>query len=181
MTTVRSPSPLPTPALPRYCERPLIKPTAAAAPNLTNACNIVDVHQRVHTVVHLYSDPIRKTLDEDERADVWFVVVPDLVYERCRPQSVVPRWLQVKLPTRLSSGMARKLRTEVSMFDELNQDVVPYNFQPHFRNQLKAVLLDSNTPTQVVRESTLAPYDFLNKFGYPRRRIGGCQRSPETA
>lgn len=142
--------------------------------SLTNACNIVDVHQRVHSVVHLYSDPIKKTLDEDERADVWFVVVPDLVYERCRPQSVVPRGLQVTLPTRLSSGMVRKLRTEASMFDELNQDVVPYNFQPHFRNQLKAVLLDSNTPTQVVRESTLAPYDFLNKFGYPRRRIGGA-------
>ena len=78
------------------------------------------------------------------------------------------------MPTRLSSGMARKLRTDVSMFDELNEDVVPYRFQPHFRNQLKAVLLDSNTPTQVVRESTLAPYDFLNKFGYPRRRIGGA-------
>jgi hypothetical protein len=133
---------------------------------LTNACNNVDVHQRVHGVVHLYSVPIKKTLDEDEQADVWFVVVPDLVYERCRPKSVVPRGLQVKLPTRLSSGMAKKLRAEVSMFDELNEDVVPYKFQPHFRNQLKAVLLDSNIPTQVVRESTLAPYDFLNKFGY---------------
>ena len=32
--------------------------------SLTNACNIVDVHQRVHSVVHLYSDPIKKTLDE---------------------------------------------------------------------------------------------------------------------
>ena len=111
----------------------------------------------MHTVVHLYSDPIKKTLEEDERADVWFVVVPDFVYERCRPRSVVPRGLQVKLPTRLSSGMVKKLHAEVSMFDELNEDVVPYRFQPHFRNQLKAVLLDSNTPTQVVRESTLAP------------------------
>src|SRR5438105_4127318 len=77
-------------------------------------------------------------------------------------------------PASCRSGMVRKLRTEVSMFNELNEDVVPYKFQPHFRNQLKAVLLESNTPTQVVRESTLAPHDFLNKFGYPRRRIGGA-------
>jgi hypothetical protein len=41
-------------------------------------------------------------------------------------------------------------------------------------DELKAVLLEANTPTQVVRESTLAPTDFLNKFGYPRRRIGGA-------
>jgi hypothetical protein len=141
---------------------------------LIDACNVVDVHQRVHKVVHLYADPIRRTADEDERADVWFVVIPDLVYERCRPKSVVPDGLRIELPTRLSAGMAKKLKTEHSMFDELNEDAAPYRYEPHFRNQLKAVLLDSNTPTQVVRESTLAPNDFLNKWGYPSRRIGGA-------
>lgn len=70
--------------------------------------------------------------------------------------------------------MAKKLISEQSMFDELNEDVAPYRYEPHFRNQLKAVLLDSNTPTQVVRETTLAPNDFLNKRGYPRRQIGGA-------
>ena len=34
MITVRSPSPRPSPALPRYCDSPLINPTAAAAPNV---------------------------------------------------------------------------------------------------------------------------------------------------
>ncbi len=142
--------------------------------SLNDACNIVDVHQRVHKVVHMYSDPIKKTLDEDERADLWFVVVPDMVYERCRPQSVVPKGLRVSLPTRLSSGMAKRLRSEPSMFDQLNEDAVPYRFHPHFRNQLKAVLLGSNTATQVVRESTLTPSDFKNKLGYPARRVGGA-------
>lgn len=140
---------------------------------LEAACNVEDVHQRVHAVVRLYSDPIKKALEEDERADVWFVVVPDLVYERCRPLSTVPRGLRVQLPTKLSAGMVKKLQGGASMFEELNEDIVPYTFQPHFRNQLKAVLLDSGTPTQVVRESTLAPHDFLNKFGYPKRRTGG--------
>ena len=141
---------------------------------LIDACNIIDVHQRVHRVVHLYADPIRRTADEDERADVWFVVIPDIVYERCRPKSIVPDGLRIRLPTRLSAGMAKKLKTEHSMFDELNEDAAPYQYEPHFRNQLKAVLLDSKTPTQVVRESTLAPHDFLNKWGHPQRRIGGA-------
>ena len=69
---------------------------------LEAACNVEDVHQRVHAVVHLYSDPIKKALEEDERADLWFVVVPDLVYERCRPLSTVPKGLRVQLPTKLS-------------------------------------------------------------------------------
>src|SRR5882672_7368497 len=34
ITTVRLPSPLPRPALPRYWESPLMRPTAAAAPNV---------------------------------------------------------------------------------------------------------------------------------------------------
>jgi hypothetical protein len=145
---------------------------------LMDACNIADVHQRVHKVVHLYADPIRSSRDEDERADLWFVVVPDIVYERCRPLSHVPRGLQIKLPNRLGSGIVKRLLTDASMFDELNDDVAPYQFQPHFRNQLKALLLASEIPTQIVRESTLAPYDFLNKFGYPKRGVG---RASEVA
>jgi hypothetical protein len=142
---------------------------------LREACNIDDVHQRVHRVVRLYTDHIQAAAgDEDERADVWFVVVPDVVYERCRPKSLVPEGMQAALPTQLSPGIARRLLSTASMFDELNEDVIPYQFQPHFRNQLKAVLLESKTPTQVVRESTLMPHDFLNKWGYPQRRIGGA-------
>ena len=34
MTTVRLPSPPPKPGVPSYCARPLIRPTAAAAPNV---------------------------------------------------------------------------------------------------------------------------------------------------
>jgi hypothetical protein len=80
--------------------------------------------------------------------------------------------MQITLPTQLSAGIVKKLLSAPSMFDDLNEDVVPYQFKPHFRNQLKAVLLDANIPTQVVRESTLAPNDFLNRFGYPERRVG---------
>jgi hypothetical protein len=60
------------------------------------------------------------------------------------------------------------------MFADLNNDAQPYRFQPDFHNQLKAVLLESETPTQVVQESTLAPNDFLNVWGKPKRRVGAA-------
>jgi hypothetical protein len=72
----------------------------------------------------------------------------------------------------LGAGIKRLLLSADSIFPELNQDVIPYRFQPHFRNQLKAVLLEAEVPTQVIRESTLAPNDFLNRLGRPSRRVG---------
>lgn len=142
---------------------------------LLSACNIVDVHQRVHKVVHLYADPILKaSTEEDAKPDVWFVVVPDIVYERCRPRSMVPRIFRVETTTKLGAGIAKRLLKTPSMFEDLNTDAEPYQFQPHFRNQLKAVLLNAQAPTQVVRESTLTPHDFLNQFGHPRRRVGSA-------
>jgi hypothetical protein len=142
---------------------------------LTDACNVEDVYQRVHRVVRLYAQHIlSSTTDEEAKPDVWFVVVPDLVYERCRPKSIVPKGLRVETNTKLSAGIAKRLLSTPSMFEDLNTDAEPYQFQPHFRNQLKAVLLASQAPTQIVRESTIAPYDFLNQFGYPRRRVGAA-------
>ena len=142
---------------------------------LQTACNIVDVHQRVHRVVHMYADHILKaSTEEDAKPDVWFVVVPDIVYERCRPKSLVPKLLRVETKTKLSAGIAQRLLKSPSMFEDLNTDAAPYQFQPHFRNQLKAVLLNAQAPTQVVRESTLTPTDFLNQFGYPKRRVGSA-------
>ena len=58
------------------------------------------------------------------------------------------------------------------MFAELNEDATPYKYQPHFHNQLKALLLEDEVPTQIIRESTIAPTEFLNAMGYPQRRVG---------
>jgi hypothetical protein len=59
-----------------------------------------------------------------------------------------------------------------SLFEELNAAATPYKYQPHFHNQLKAFLLEDEVPTQIIRESTIAPNDFLNTSGYPSRRVG---------
>ncbi|WP_447985477.1 hypothetical protein [Nitrospira sp. Nam74] len=41
------------------------------------------------------------------------------------------------------------------MFDAMNTDAEPYLFKEHFRNQLKARLLEHRVTTQILRESTL--------------------------
>ena len=43
-----------------------------------------------------------------------------------------------------------------SLFPEFEKETTPYLYEEHFRDQLKARLLASMVPTQVVRESTLA-------------------------
>ena len=140
---------------------------------LLDACHIRDRHQRVHRVVHLYRRPDsggcsgrRRTCRRMVRHRSGRGVL------RCRPHSVVPAGIGVTLPTHLGAGIKRLLLSADSIFPELNQDVIPYRFQPHFRNQLKAVLLEAEVPTQVIRESTLAPNDFLNRLGRPLRRVG---------
>ena len=139
---------------------------------LLDACHIDDRHQRVNRAVRLYTDRIRATLREEEaRADVWFVIVPEEVYRCCRPESVIDKDLRLKSEGAVSRGFARRVLTEPSIFSELNTDAIPYQYQPHFHNQLKAVLLSDDTPTQIIRESTLAPHDFLNVFGRPIRSV----------
>jgi hypothetical protein len=140
---------------------------------LSEACDVEDRHQRVNGVVRLFSDKIRAAItDEEARADVWFVMVTEKVYSRCRPQSTVPAEMRIRKDSALSTDIAKRLLSSPSLYAELNEDAVPYRYQPHFHNQLKALLLDKEVPTQVIRESTLSPNDFLNQWGQPIRHVG---------
>jgi hypothetical protein len=76
---------------------------------------------------------------------------------------------------RLSLSYARKLRAEPSLFPEDNILAQPYHYDVHFHNQLKARLLEHNTPTQIIRESTIAHHEFLDRFGNPTRKLGNSQ------
>src|SRR6266481_708019 len=45
-----------------------------------------DVHQRVYRTVDVFSSAIVRAIKEEEaKADVWFVVVPDELFKYCRP------------------------------------------------------------------------------------------------
>ena len=124
-----------------------------------------DAHQRVYRTVNAFSRRISNAVQTDERTvDVWFVIIPDIVWRLCRPQSTVPIDLRIPVESRLTPSFANRLQTQKSMFEEDNVAAIPYGFDVHFRNQLKARLLSEKVPTQVVRELTLSADD-------PRREI----------
>ncbi len=127
-----------------------------------------DQHQRVYETVNLYASRIITALrEEDVAVDIWFCVVPDFVYQNCRPRSQVTPGVVVHAPRRLNPRLARGLRRWPSLFEEENVAAVAYQFDVDFHNQLKARLLEHKAATQVVRESTIAPPEILPHIAAP--------------
>lgn len=134
---------------------------------LRNALRIGEAHQRVHKVVSLYAEPILEfRRAEEEPVDLWFVIIPEEVYKLCRPKSHVRKNESVKVEGEMSPRFARRVAASPSLFDELNQDAIPYQYEPDFRHQLKGRLLGSRVATQVIREPKIAFREFRNKSGH---------------
>lgn len=128
-----------------------------------------EVHNRTYNVVSLFADKIIKAKNDDDVAvNLWIVIIPDIVYETCRPQGTIDKSLAVGKKT-ISKSKAKKLLVEPSLFPEDNTQAEPYAFDANFHNQLKARLLKHTVPTQIIRESTLSPNKYLNSLGYPKR------------
>lgn len=124
---------------------------------LLEAIHLSDRHQRVFRAVSLYAQAIIKaTREEEEKVDLWFVVIPDDVYRYCRPQSQIEKELVTKVETWLNPKKAAYLRVNPSMFSEDNEEAIPYQYAAHFHNQLKAQLLSCNLPIQILRQSTIS-------------------------
>jgi hypothetical protein len=130
--------------------------------------NLDDRHQRVYATVKLFAEAILAAQrDEDEKADVWFVVVPEEVYKNCRPRSFVGKAERVIAQNKLTVGKAVCLQKQPALFEEINAQATPYLHDPDFRNQLKALLLEHGVSTQILRESTIADQEFLGPSGKP--------------
>lgn len=72
----------------------------------------------------------------------------------------------------ISEKKAAALAVQPTLFGDAEQEAEVYKYENHFRRQLKARLLDHQIVTQIVRESTLAPGDFLKSNGRdPLRRV----------
>lgn len=140
--------------------------------DLHEALFLDDKHHRVFNTVELYSEKIIKHIkEEDTQVDLWFVIIPDEVRKYCRPKSTVSADLRLTAEGKMSTKRAKDLQRTPSMFQEENIDALVYQYEAHFHNQLKARLLPHEALTQVIQESTIAPDDFLNAFGYPRRKV----------
>lgn len=129
-----------------------------------------DGHQRVFNLTDLYAEKLKKYCDEEHApVTVWFVVIPDEIYQYGRPKSRIP-----ESDNNVRVGLRREERTSKQLFllDELNELKKAYEFEVNFHNQLKAKLLNERVVTQLIRESTIA-YDSLwenaDKIEYERR------------
>lgn len=141
---------------------------ALDAREIDRRSRIINPHEAVGKVVELYLDRAKRHLTNDERTiDVWIIVVPEIVFERCRPAS-----RRTGLPMeRGDFSKGQRQRTDLPLFAELidkaSEDV--FDDVPDFHRQIKAHFL-SIAPTQILRETTLAPDSHKNKAGYPVRR-----------
>ena len=137
--------------------------------DIDRATRVTNLNEAVDQVASLYIDRVQKYLRNEEKAiDVWVLVLPEIVYERCRPES-----RRTGLPlVKGEFGKKQKFRADLPLLsgagiiDQSGERI--FEDVPDFHRRIKAEFLRI-APTQLVRETTLAPGAFLNKAGYPIR------------
>jgi hypothetical protein len=150
------------------------------ADQLDRLIRVDDKYKRIYgTVDYFASKLVEAKITEEEKPDLWFVVIPDEVHKLCRPESIVPRLGRIQAEDRMKPSMARGFIRQKPLFAEWEEQAEPYYYEPDFRQQLKGRLLWNGILTQIVKESTIAPFEFLNAFGYPIRNLG--KRTAEVA
>jgi hypothetical protein len=107
--------------------------------------------------------------NEERTVDVWMFILPELVFERCKPLS---RRSGLEL-VKGDFAKKQKTRTELPLFesviDQSDEDI--FGDIPDFHRQVKARLLKLGHTSQLIRETTIAPEQFVNKAGYPLRPL----------
>lgn len=150
--------------------RTVINTISAAA--LHDALRISNRNEAIKAAVDLYVNALISQCDRmEDPPSFWFVVIPEDVYDLGRPLSKVPTQQKIQGAVRMTKAAALKLDEQPTLFglDEVEANV--YKYATHFRRQLKARLLQHKIVTQIVRETTLAPNDFLKSNGQPKRRL----------
>ena len=129
-----------------------------------------DRYYGTYSTVNLFSERIiQATKDDDVSVNLWIVVIPDEVYQYCRPESVLPKELIVKTQKKYTSSL-KKFANESSFFEDMNLEALPYKYDINFHNQLKARLLPFTIPTQIIREN-FERESFLNHFAKMKRNL----------
>lgn len=135
---------------------------------IEDATSILNHHEAVKKCVKLYLDRVRKYVQNEERTiDVWVLVVPEIIYERCRPGSK-RTGLTLHLGEFHKKQRSRAILPLLAPIINQESEEV-FDDVPDFHRQIKAEFL-TIAPTQLLRETTPAPMAFKNKAGYPIRK-----------
>jgi hypothetical protein len=134
--------------------------------DIDRTTRILNLHEAVSKTVKLYADKTRRHRDNDERViDLWVLVVPEIIFERCKPNA-----RRTGLPLETGDFIKRqKRRSDLPLLRDVLTAEEVFDDVPDFHRQVKAEYL-TLSPTQILRETTLAPDAFKNKAGYPSRR-----------
>jgi len=139
---------------------------------LAKALRIANRNEAVKSAVDIYVMPLIAAASRMESPPTfWFVVIPEEVYELGRPLSTVPVPERIQGAVRMTRDDALKLEEQHTLFGVEEAEAEVYKYATHFRRQLKARLLNDKIVTQIVRETTLTPGDFLKSNGRLKRRV----------
>lgn len=139
---------------------------------LSKALHITNRNEAVKAAVDIYvTQLIAAASRMEDPPSFWFVVIPEEVYELGRPLSKVPAPERIQGNVRMTRAEALRLEEQHTLFGIEEAEAEVYKYATHFRRQLKARLLADKIVTQIVRETTLAPGDFLKSNGQPKRRL----------
>lgn len=118
---------------------------------IETAASNADQNLRAFGVVDLYLEAIRDLLQREGSIDVVVCVVPDLVYQNCRPKSHPSEVVGPVTPSAERKARSRGIRDITAP----EASISPFRFSPDFRRQIKARAMIFEPPIQIMRESTL--------------------------
>jgi hypothetical protein len=139
---------------------------------LSEASRKADKFDRAFSVANRYLEPLDRISRLDTRPALAICVVPDEVYENCRPNSSVAiakqsdsarsrvelTFLKQALHDR-KSGQGRMFDDEDPVvsgaLEEMDEFEEARGLSPDFRRQLKARMMAHELPVQIIKESTL--------------------------
>jgi len=134
--------------------------------------------EAVFETVAIYEKAIEQYLAREEiRPDFWFVIIEEEVYRLGRPEQKVPLAVRTKSELPMSSKSARRLAQGGAgwLFPDLQADVERTlrvdEYEVNFHNQLKARLLKHHVVVQIIRETTIAPDEFVDRRGRQLRNV----------
>ena len=139
---------------------------------IDEALRVTNRHEAIRNTVTMYVERIVAECDRVEHPPAfWFVVIPEAVYKLGRPQSSVRKDERVQGAISITKRRAQHLEVQPTLFGIEEEEAEVYKYATHFRRQLKARLLKERIVTQIVRETTLTPGEFIKDGGMPLRPI----------
>ena len=152
---------------------PPIRRYTLDATDLLHAARLSDPHERTYSVSNLYLDQIRNVSRIDETPALAICIVPDDVYQNCRPQKYVSEPSDDRKSSADRSRLNSILRDRTLGQHRLFSEADPYSIDDpaleqfslavDFRRQIKARVMEYDLPVQIIQEATLTITEDVQK------------------